>query len=223
MPLPFDLQVLPDTPATPPPESLRDYPHRELRRGEALYRVGDEARGVYRVEEGLLKLAFDVADGRERVLGLAGPGEWLGALAPNHLRFLERAVALSPRVLVRALPREGLEPDLERRLFDAAGVQLVRWREALEDGERPVLARLARTLLRLGERFGQQTDDGTLRLTLPVTHEILAAMVGAARETTTALVSELRTQGAVEGTRGRYRLHPEALRDAARAGLDARY
>lgn len=211
----FPAPVLRGPPSSPPPALLEAYPLRELRRGEILYRSDEPAETSYRVDEGLLKIVFDAAGGRERILALVGPGEWSGALAPNHLQLRERAVALSPRVRVRVLPRAGLPSRLEERLFEAAGVRLARWRDAFEDAELPVRARLARTLLRLSERFGQPAADGWVRLTLPLTHETLAGLVGAARETTTALVSELRRAGALEGTRGRYRLHRTRLVEAA--------
>jgi len=54
-----------------------------------------------------------------------------------------------------------------------------------------------------------------VRLTLPLTHENLAAMIGAARETTTATLGELRQLGLLEGTRGSYRFRPEPLFDYA--------
>ena len=62
-------------------------------------------------------------------------------------------------------------------------------------------------------------DDGLVRLTLPLTHEHLAALIGAARETTTLTLSDLRRRGFVEGTRGRYRFDPARLRDAAHGPL----
>lgn len=212
---PFGTPVLRDAPAAPPADLLQDRPVRELRKGDVLYRAHQPAETTYRVDEGLLKVVFDAAAGRERILALAGPGDWIGALAPNHVQLRERAVALSPRVRVRVLPREGLEAGLESYLFHAAGARLARLRDALEDGELPVRTRLARTLLRLADRFGQPVDADTVRLTLPLTHETLASLVGAARETTTALLSELRRAGAVEGTRGRYRLHTATLFDLA--------
>lgn len=219
---PFGAPVLRDATAAPPASLLQDQPVRELRKGAVLYRAHQPAETVYRVEEGLLKVVFDAAAGRERILALVGPGEWVGALAPNHLHLRERAVALSPRVRVHVLPRHGLQPTIERCLFEAAGARLARLRDALEDAELPVRSRLARALLRLADRFGQPGEGGCVRLTLPLTHETLAGLIGAARETTTALLSDLRRAGAVEGTRGRYRLHVPALLDVASRLPDGR-
>jgi CRP-like cAMP-binding protein len=192
-------------------------PARVLARGEALYRVGERAAVVYVVEAGLLTLAISSPTGRDRLIGIAGPGDLLGALDPGADRYGETAQALGAAVAVRALdPRFGPRGDA---VAGALGDQARRLRQALEDVDLPVAARLARALARLGERFGQRTEDGAVRLTLPLTHEHLAALVGAARETTTLTLSDLRRRGLVEGTRGRYRFDPARLRDAAHGPL----
>lgn len=194
----------------PPPRGLDGYPHRELGKAELLYRAGDSADTVYRVVHGLVKLAIDVPSGKERIVGIAGPGDLIGALAPGTVALRESAEALSASVVVTVVPREEAAA-FEPALFRAAGDQLTRMTDALEDSELPVGARLARALLRLGERFGQQSEGGVVRITLPLTHENLAAMVGAARETTTATLGDMRRLGLLEGTRGTYRFRPEPL------------
>lgn len=198
----------------PPPRGLDGFPHRELGKSEVLYRAGDRADTVYRMVHGLVKLAIDVPSGKERIVGVAGPGDLIGALAPGAAALRESAEALSASVVVTVVPREEASA-FEPALFRAAGDQLTRMTDALEDSELPVGARLARALLRLGERFGQPSEGGVVRITLPLTHENLAAMVGAARETTTATLGEMRRLGLLEGTRGTYRLRRLPLLDFA--------
>lgn len=211
----FDAAFLAGWQSPPPaPPALDQYPHRELGKGDVVYRAGDRPDTVYRVVHGLVKLTLDVAAGRERILGIAGPGDLIGALTPGLTAQRESAEALSASVVVTVVPRRDAA-DFEPALFRAAGDQLMRITDALEDSELAVGARLARVLLRLGERFGQRSDDGVVRITLPLTHDNLAAMVGAARETTTATLGELRRQGLLEGTRGTYRFRREPLLDFA--------
>ena len=198
----------------PPPNDASDWPRRSLAKGEALYRTGDPADAVFRVDEGLLKIALEVPGGRERIVAVAGPGDLLGAVVPDPV-LSEGAEALSPCVRVRVVPRDEAERAFGPALANAAGDRLRDLRSVVEDGELPVSARLARTLLRLGRRFGQSADDGSVRITLPLTHENFASMVGAARETTTALLGEMRRDGLLAGTRGRYVFEREAMRDFA--------
>jgi CRP/FNR family transcriptional regulator, cyclic AMP receptor protein len=203
------------------------YTLHSLSKGETLYLRAEPAHSGFLVEAGLLALAVDGAAGRARFVGLAGPGDLIGALSPVHPLYLETVTALGNDVVVRSLPsaRQALEPDrydpaLVSALHVAAGEQLARVTHALEDAELPVSARVARAFVRLGERFGHVTEGGAVRLTLPVTHDTLAALVGAARETTTTVVQQLRDLGLVEGTRGRYRFDPARLRAfALEAGL----
>ena len=188
-----------------------------LGRGEVLYRAGEPAASSFAVDAGLLKLSLALASGRERIVGVAGPGDLIGALTPHGAAYGETAEALGAAVSVRRLdPRR---PEHTDALTRAADTHLGWLRQALEEVDLPVAARLARTLVRLGDRFGQRGDDGRVRLTLPLTHEHLAALIGAARETTTVTLSELRQRGLLEGTRGRYQFDPARLRDAAHGSL----
>lgn len=201
----------------PPPLWAEAAPLRALARGEALYRAGEPAAAVYAVEAGLLTLAIASPTGRERLVGVAGPGDLVGALDPRGERYGETAAALGAAVLVRALDARRVAG--ADAVTGALGTHAARLQQALEDVDLPVPARLARALARLGERFGQRGDDGLVRLTLPLTHEHLAALIGAARETTTLTLSDLRRRGLVEGTRGRYRFDPARLREAAHGVL----
>ena len=192
-------------------------PARVLARGEVLYRTGDPAAAAFAIDAGLVALAVASPTGRERLVGVIGPGDLLGALDPGAESYGETAQALGAAVVVRALdPRSGDHAEAVSRALGSHARDL---RQALEDVDLPVASRLARTLVRLGERFGHRADDGQVRLTLPLTHEHLAALIGAARETTTLALSDLRRRGLVEGTRGRYRFDPTRLRDAAHGPL----
>ena len=205
---------------TPPPYQTLEFPQRTLKKASTLYYAGDTADTIYRIEEGLVKLSIDLLTGKERITSIVGPGDYIGGITPAHTVFQETAEVLSPQVTVSILPAEMLSSDLKDEVFSAAGDQLSRMRDALEDSELPVTARLARTFVRLGERFGHVSEDQTVRLTLPLTHDNLAAMVGAARETTTALMGEMREQGILEGTRGRYCFN---MHDLSEFAVDAAF
>lgn len=221
---------------------------RTFAKGEYLYDVGHEARCAFIVEAGLVALTLGAVADRQRVIALAGPGDVIGAITPNLGEHRCGAVALSAEVAARVLPSgaratsatsststtsstgpatadcsaQDPDPAFTELLASAAGEQIQRLTWALEDSAHPVPARVARTLLRLGQRFGHHTGNGTVRLTLPVTHDTLASLVGAARETTTYTIQQLRQKGLLSGTRGSYHFEPGALArfadDAALAG-----
>jgi len=210
------------------PFAAHHLPRRTYAKGEHLYDVGQEAAGAYLIEAGLVALTLGVLADRQRVVALVGPGDVVGALTPNTREHLCGAVALSGEVAVRVLPVVEDHSDengneLATLLAAAAGAQIERLTNALEASAYPVPARIAHTLLNLGRRFGHHTNSGVVRLTLPITHETLASLVGAARETTTFTLQQLRQQGLLAGTRGKYQFEPEALaRFAHEAALASR-
>lgn len=190
-------------------------PSREYHKGEVVYGSGEDGEFAYAIEAGLIALTLAAHPERERIVALAGPGDIVGALTSGTDRYLETATALSAGVRCRLLAKparaDDAAPDLAAALSVAAGRQLARLTDAMADSEVAVPARVARTLVRLGERFGQRGAEGLTRITLPLTHDTLAAMVGAARETTTSVMQTLRDRGLLTGTRGRYLFSSEKL------------
>lgn len=186
-----------------------------LAAGETLYHQGDAAESAFLVTSGLLALAVGGTPGRERLVDLAGPGDVAGAASRFQARYLDTASALGPGTRVVALPLSD-GPEAARELLErAAARRLERLTRRLGWEGAPVAARLAAVFVDLAERFGQEVADGMVRLTLPLTHDTLAGLVGAARETTSVAVQELRRCGLIAGTRGRYLVLPRALRDFA--------
>jgi CRP/FNR family transcriptional regulator, cyclic AMP receptor protein len=208
----------PREPLRNPPLAWRDpAPGITLHRGASLYRAGEPATASFALAAGLVALTLTLPSGRGRILGVAGPGDVIGALTPVSRAYGETAVALSAAVVVQRL-----DPGVAgyaTAVANGAEAHVERLRLSLEEADLPVAARLARALLRLGERFGRRGDDGRLRVDLPLTHEHLAALIGAARETTSLVVGELRDRGLIAGTRGRYDFDPVRLRDAAYGSL----
>ena len=94
--------------------------------------------------------------------------------------------------------------------------QLRRSREMIDEAELPVGARVTKAFLRLAERFGQPADqhEGEIKLPLALTHEDLADLTGSSRVTITRILGELRSEGALSGTRGVYVADLEGLERA---------
>ena len=52
-----------------------------LKRGDALFREGDEGDRLYVLTEGKVKLSHSSDDGRENLIAVLGPGEIIGELS----------------------------------------------------------------------------------------------------------------------------------------------
>jgi len=74
--------------------------------GDLLFADGDECQGSYLILEGQVKVFKYAETGREQIMGMLGPGEYLaGVPAFDGRRYSANAVALEP-LKVLFLPRE---------------------------------------------------------------------------------------------------------------------
>ncbi len=191
---------------------------RRFRRGATLMHQGEAPGRVLVIEEGRAKVTAVTEDGRELVLAFSGPGDLLGELS---------AMGGSPRVAtVRALePLSALaiaSGEFEAFLDANPRVALVilrvviaRLRAAdrqhVEFAAYQTVTRVARRLVELAERYGEEVPEG-VRITLPISQEELAGWAGASREAITKALRDLRAVGLIE-TRRRHIvvLDPEEL------------
>lgn len=193
------------------------HPTRTLEPGSVLYEAGREASSLYIINQGILKAIVPTSLGRDRIADLFGPGDVLGVDAIDGGLHAETVVAVHDACLTPLDPQQAMN---DRRLRDyivrSLARQLRRARQAIDDGELPVGARVTRAFLHLSERFGQSADDqeGGVKLPLALTHEDLAALTGSSRVTITRILGELRNEGALAGTRGVYIANPKELEAA---------
>ncbi len=192
-------------------------PPRIYPKGQAIFRQGDPVEALYVLREGEVKLVRTGAEGHERIVWLAGPGEVLGVnlFTPNAQHTLE-AVCLRDTVACPVNREQFLRvarevPRVTLALCEVLTERLEYLEEQLELAAAPTLVRLGRTLLWLAKRFGCSETDGWTRLTVRVRHEDLAALIGANRVTTTYAMRKLTQAGLVRGTRGRYALRVRDL------------
>ncbi len=161
----------------------------EVVRGQVLFHEGEPGDRLYVVRSGKIKLGRRSNDGRENLLAVLGPGEMFGELSlfdPGPRTATASVVAdgavleLAHADLVTWLQ---LNPGVAQHLLQALARRLRRTNEALADLVfSDVPGRVAKALLDLSTRFGEQTDEG-VRVAHDLTQEELAQLVGASRET----------------------------------------
>lgn len=174
-----------------------------FQRGEAIFLRGDPADALFVLKEGTVKLSCVTEDGRELTLALISPKDVFGML-PLFGSAVQTydAVALS-EVLVCRVSAGALEdlirrnPRIALKFLRTLGEQLREYQGALEVAyTKSAKERLALVLVKLAEQHGLRARLG-VRINLRVTHQELANMIGVARETTSALMSELRHDGVI--------------------------
>ncbi|MDR1442136.1 MAG: Crp/Fnr family transcriptional regulator [Bifidobacteriaceae bacterium] len=191
---------------------------RRLRRGSALFWEGDEGDRLYLIQSGMIKLGRRSPDGRENLLAVLGKGEFIGELTlfdPGPRTATATAVTDSQLLeLSHEAVGEWLDqnPAASKHLLQELAHRLRRTNEAVTDLIfADVPGRVAKALLDLADRFGENTAEG-VHVTHGLTQEELAHLVGASRETVNKALADFiaRSWIRLEG-RGVYLLDIERL------------
>jgi CRP/FNR family cyclic AMP-dependent transcriptional regulator len=196
---------------------------RRLKTGESLFRQGDPHRGIFLIEAGLIRVYYTAPTGREITLGYWNAGHFAGgpevfgggthvwsgdAAEPSTILAF---AAHDLEALVRRLPNfavgiiEGLV--FKGKCYSAVCQML---------GTRSVADRLAMLLRLLADLHGEPQSGGTL-ITVPFTHENMAALIGSTRQWVTTTLTRLETKGALRREGGRIILLRRELIDATSA------
>ncbi|HET7874374.1 MAG TPA: Crp/Fnr family transcriptional regulator [Methylomirabilota bacterium] len=176
---------------------------------EYFFMEGDPANWFYLVRSGRVKIVRHSRTGKDVVLELLGPGEVFGGVAAIERRPYPAAAQATEPTVVLKIAAETMVALVERHPSIIREVALMigqRLRTAHNSVKSlavdPVEARLAATLVRLGEREGTRGKQG---VTLPfhLTRQSLADMTGTTVETAIRVVSRWIKDGLVLDDGGR--------------------
>ena len=93
-------------------------------------------------------------------------------------------------------------PEIAIRVLKLAGTRARHLESRMEDlAFRSVSSRLANFLRELSQNYGEPSSSG-IRILVRLTHQNLADMVGANRETITAIVGDFRRRGIITQNKG---------------------
>jgi CRP-like cAMP-binding protein len=189
--------------------------------GERLFAEGDPAQAVFVVKSGQVELSVLSREGRELVLGIAGPGEVIGQeglFSRGAYRCSARALAgacclaLGERSLREVL---AAHPDLAVRLVVALSHQLTEAQARMADlALYDAKARCLKALHTLAARYGRQVE-GYLEIPLRLSHADLARMINVSRSTATEILIQLRREGHIRMVGGRVHVRPAPAPDRA--------
>ena len=189
--------------------------------GTVLMQQGGEPGDVFYVEEGLAKLVRTGSDGREQILGLRGPGWFLGAALVLVLTaHPASAVAVTPCRLSRLTRQAFLDLMMKHEAL-SWHVHQMHSREVLSQfqqmadlGTATSRQRLERILRRLTGAVPPSRNDDEVRLSLPLKRWELASLIAITPEHLSRLLRQLRDDGLIRIHNG-YIVIPDVRRLAA--------
>ena len=213
------------------PDDVFDALHRRgytarFRKGETIFRRGDEGANMMLIVSGAVKVFNTTVDGREAVLNFLGPADVIGEI--TMLDGLDRTasvVALEPTetfIIQRRdiIPALMAKPEAMLEVIQMLCGKLRNTSALIEDGLNEMPGRTARGLLRLADQHGRQTKDGIV-INLQVIQRDLGGYMGLSRENTSRQLVALRQQGLIAMDSARIVIRDRAgLEEAADAGRE---
>jgi CRP-like cAMP-binding protein len=170
---------------------------RNLAADEVLFLAGDPGDGLYRVDEGLLKVSIASASGAERILAILGPGSLVGDLA--IIDGLPRSASVTAlrdcklRFLSRAAFEKfaAAEPAIYKYLLTVLAARLRDTDQIVAAGSfLPLKGRVARALIDLAHAFGKDVGAGRVVIRQKLSQTDIASMAGIARENVSRIMNE---------------------------------
>lgn len=174
--------------------------------GEPYFRSSFAAATLLLVEEGFSIVRIPGPEERRSIITCeAGPGAILLPPADSEVLFGladSRLIAIPPDALDRLL----LVPSAARTLFGQLATTVGHKQEAIGNFTHTRhIERVRAKLLQLARRHGRVARDG-IRIEFPLSHMLLAEMIGSSRETVTRALDELQRAGFVARRGHKYRL-----------------
>ena len=185
-------------------------------RGEFVYLSGDRADSVYVLKKGRIKLSVLSDTGKEIAIDIIQPGEMFGEFAlidesvrSNMTQALDEVVVLVfyKRDFINLL---NSQPKLAMNYIRMVGDRRRRMEKKLSDiTSKEVPARICELLHELS---ANSSPGGEVHQPLiPLTHQDVASLIGASRQTTTSILNDLMRCGFIELGRGWVRI--KSLKD----------
>lgn len=173
------------------------------KKGQTLFLSGNPPFGMYCVHKGQIKISKVNAEGKETIVRLVGEGGVLGhrslfsdspytasatVMADSTICFLSKKTV---KDLIQA------DPKLSFNIISKVSKEMGAAEDKLASmARKSVRERFAETLLIIKENFGVK-KDGKILLDIKLTREEMSAMVGAASENITRLITDFKNEGII--------------------------
>lgn len=177
-----------------------------VRSGQTLMWEGDDSSLVANVLEGVLKLSTSTADGREQIVGVVYPSDFIGrpfgSTTPHSVTALSDVqICLFTRSAFDDFARN--HPELEHKLLQRTLTELDRARDwMLLLGRKSAGERVATFLLEMADRLAnascEKTVNGIGRFDLPLSRQQMADLLGITIETVSRQMTRLRQAGIID-------------------------
>jgi len=184
---------------------------------ETVVSQGDDSGDLFAVLSGRLKVTWNDAEGGEVLLSILEGGDVFGEIALLDDQPRSATVTAMEKCELLVVERRGFRALLTAVPALALNLLRVMSRRLRDLSDRTqnmsllnVESRLAKAILQLAERFGKEERRGEISLTLKLSQQELANMIGATRELVNRRLRGWQDQGIIDLANGHV-----VIRDAA--------
>jgi CRP/FNR family transcriptional regulator len=201
-------------------EEIKDYfSVEEFRKKDAIFSEGDPSDWLYGVLKGKVKITKISAEGKEIIIEVISPGDVFGAVAVMRgFPYPANAAAMEDTRLLKVSRTNFLKildgyPSVMYCMMQNLGDRMKGSHETLKNiALEKVSSRIASLLLKLAEKSGVETPEGTV-IDFKLTKQDIADMVGTTVETSIRTMSQFKKRGLIEERDGQVVIkNPEELR-----------
>ena len=190
------------------PDQLRDLDKtgvtRKLDKGDYIFRSGESAGGVYFLKSGKVKVSHMASSGKEVILWFCFGGDIFGLAESMQCGEREVNAQVCDQSEILSIPQSSFNsflfehPQVMFLLLQVMTSRLRCLSETLANvaGEQ-VNKRFARLLFWLCTRYGR-CEGKNVVMNVHLTHQEMADMIGATRQTVTSLIGDFKRQGILE-------------------------
>lgn len=189
-----------------------------------IFQTGEPADFLFYIEQGCVKAMKSTPDGQEITFAFRGSGDLLGladVLSDAVQSYGHSAVAFTD-TLLGVIHKNDLDTLLVQ--YPSMSMAFMQWM-ALDQRIMQTILRdivlhgkpgaLCSILIRLANSYGQPTDHG-IRISLRLTHQELAHLIGATRESVNRVLCRLKSENVISIDHGHLVIHDlDRLKDEA--------
>ena len=194
-------------------DEMRDFIHRQTSmkcyaKKQPIYFPGDPSDTIFLLKEGQVKISKLTEDGRQVILDVLGQGEIFGELSLLDDNQPRDEIAESVgEAIVCSIQRKHFEKALEKNpsahleVTKRIGLKLRKFEEKLSEMLfKDVRKRIAGFLVHHAEDYGT-IKQGVITIKTNLSHEDIGSLTGAARQTVSTVMNELKSAGMIDFTR----------------------
>lgn len=175
---------------------------------EIMFREGESSTHLFIIREGQIKLTASNTDGRDQIIGLGTAGHVIGLDTVKDDIYTYTAETIAPVIACRIRHKDMLQvleqnPRVAMRIVEILNEELSQAKNLMRVlGQNGSVERVAMFILSLIPRRGEIPRE----LSLPLSREEMAEMVGLRIETVSRVMADLQRKKVIEAPRGTIRI-----------------